>query len=133
MVNHYAVAEYFERTGGATLRASQPPKQLNVVAFVADAPDRTVRATRRAFEDAVDAFGPDAFLVLSYALARNGAGSSIDEIVAALQLERLGPAPPRGQLRAVARAGRVGAGDSGWRCRTRWSACGGWTTRSKMR
>jgi Putative S-adenosyl-L-methionine-dependent methyltransferase len=88
MVNLHAISSYFAATGGLALLPPKHFTNLNVCAFVTRRPQDEFLLTRKAYQQAVEAFGPDdLFTVMSWLNAYLD-NISVPQALALLRLTR---------------------------------------------
>lgn len=85
-VNFHAIGEHTVAHGGQAFFASHRPSGLCVAALAWDGAGRDCRATREAFHDAVELFGPAEFFHVTKSLERTASELTSDEMLAHLRL-----------------------------------------------
>lgn len=85
-VNYHAIGQYVVNQGGTAFRPKHHPASLVVCAFLfGDAPGGYAQ-TGKAYEEAIEAFGPDDFFTLKKGIEKANEKLSIDEHLAFLRL-----------------------------------------------
>lgn len=84
-VNFHAIGEYTEAHGGQAVFASHQPGGLCVAGLAWDRTGRECAATKQAFSDAVDLFGPDEFFMVLKSLERTAPLLTCAEMLAHLR------------------------------------------------
>jgi hypothetical protein len=85
-INFHAIGEYTQAQGGQAIFASHQAGGFCVAALVWDRAGRECAATKQAFIDAIDLFGPDEFFMIMKSLERTAPLLTCAEMLAHLRL-----------------------------------------------
>jgi tetratricopeptide (TPR) repeat protein len=91
LVNFDAIARYFWSIGGEAFLPQKHFSNLSICAFLEHAPEQQFPATRRAYREAADAFGPDDLFTLMDWLDSRLNDVSIAQALSILRLTRWDP------------------------------------------
>jgi len=86
-----AIGEYFRYLGGEMLLTTHHAAMLNVVAYLLGNPPANYAATRRAYKEAIERFGPDDFFMTKQSLEQRYEQLSIAQLLALLKLGNWDP------------------------------------------
>jgi tetratricopeptide (TPR) repeat protein len=86
MVDYRVLGAFVESRGGAALHPGHFHESLNISAFLSRQPASILQQTRRAYETAIEEFGPDDFFTLINGIAPLVATMSIEQSLAYLRL-----------------------------------------------
>ncbi|HEY7387255.1 MAG TPA: SAM-dependent methyltransferase [Bryobacteraceae bacterium] len=106
MVDYQILGEFVRRRGGEVLHPDRPTESINVSAFLQGRGAGRYRETRRAYEHAIQEFGPDDFFTLKEGVEGLCESLTLETLVALLRLSRwdyrrfLAMAPRLSQLAA---------------------------------
>ena len=86
MVNYHAIAQFVRNMGGQALHPGHEHRSLNVSAFLLGRHPDDYPETRRAYHEAIEAFGPDDFFTLKEGIQKNYGALSLSQLLAFLRL-----------------------------------------------
>jgi tetratricopeptide (TPR) repeat protein len=86
LVNYHAIRRQFARAGGEVLTVSHRHHSLVVSAFVSGAPPTGLRELRRAYDAAVERFGPDDFFTLKKIVEPHYDELSLEQLFAVVRM-----------------------------------------------